>query len=83
MDIRNHLIETQVNDLLIFRTNIDKRSEFLSIKYDLQKIAGVRLCTIDLDDCDRVLRVECENVPLDRIVEEVARHGFVCEELAD
>ncbi len=83
MDIRNHLIETQVNDLLIFRTNIDKKSEFLSIKYDLQKIAGVRLCTIDLDDCDRVLRVECENVPLDRIVEEVARHGFVCEELAD
>lgn len=83
MEIGNHVTDTRNKDLLIFRTDIDKRAEFLSVKYDLQKIRGVQSCTIDLEDCDRVLRVECENVPLDRIVDEVARHGFLCEELAD
>lgn len=83
MSEENFSIGTQLGDLFILRTDIDKRSEFLSIKYDLEKIRGVKSCTIDLEDCDKVLRVECENIPLDKIVKEVARHGFICEELAD
>ncbi len=74
---------TQLKDLFILRTDIDKRSEFLRVKYDLEKITGVQSCTIDLEDCDKVLRVECENIPIGTIVEEVIRHGFFCEELAD
>lgn len=70
-------------DLFIFRTDIDKRSEFLTVKYDLEKIKGVQSCTIDLEDCDKVLRVEGENILKSTIVEEIARHGFFCEELAD
>lgn len=73
----------QLKDLFILRTDIDKRSEFLRVKYDLEKIEGVRSCTIDLEDCDKVLRVECENISMNTVVEEVVRHGFFCEELPD
>ncbi|MFZ1081447.1 MAG: hypothetical protein WAO19_05925 [Candidatus Kryptoniota bacterium] len=75
--------QIQTTDMFILRTNIDKRSEFLSLKRDLQKIAGVYSCTIDLSDNDKVLRVECENLGIDKIVNEVANHGFFCEELED
>jgi hypothetical protein len=79
----NRIVETQTKELFILRTNIDKKSEFLRLKRDLRKIPGVQSCTIDLDDCDKVLRVECENTPLEKIVAEITSHGFFCEELAD
>lgn len=69
--------------LYIFRTNINRKPDYMRVRDSLLKRAGVRGCTIDLEDCDKVLRVECENIPIDSIVEEVARHGFFCEELAD
>ena len=83
MITENQITGTQIKDLFILRTNIDKRSEFLSLKRDLQKIPGVRMCTIDLSDCDKVLRVECENLGIDKIVHQVSSHGFFCEELED
>lgn len=83
MDIGNYSNETQVKDLFIFRTNIEKASDFAPVKSDLQRLGEIHSCTIDLEDCDKVLRIESENVPMNRIVEEVARHGFLCEELAD
>ena len=79
----NYIVNTQLKDLFIFRTNIDRKSEFLSLKRDLENIPGVFLCTIDLEDCDKVLRVECENVSIEKVVKEVNKHSFFCQELED
>jgi len=79
----DHAAETQLTDLFIFRTNIAKKSDFSRLKGNLEKEQGIRSCTIDLEDCDKVLRVECENITMNKIVEEVTRHGFLCEELED
>jgi hypothetical protein len=65
------------------RTNIARRTDFLVLKNDLEKMEGFHWCTIDLEDCDKVLRVECENASIDKIVERVAAHGFLCQELED
>jgi len=77
------IVKTQLSDLFIFRTSIDKRSQFLSLKRDLENIPGVHLCTIDLEDRDKVLRVGCENVSIKKVVDEVSEHGFFCQELED
>ncbi len=79
----NKKLENQVMDLFIFRTNIESHSDFSRLRNDLEKIPGFQVCTIDLDDSDKVLRVGCENIPMEAVVEEVVRHGFFCEELAD
>ncbi len=76
-------LEHEIMDLFIFRTNIRKKSDFSKIRDSLLTRFGIRDCTIDLEDCDKVLRVECENVPIMAIVEDIVRHGFICEELAD
>ena len=83
MITENRITEAKMKDLFIFRTNIDNKSEFLSLKRDIKKIRGAYSCTIDLDDRDKVLRVECENLDLAEIVKEVNNHGFFCEELED
>ena len=69
--------------LFIFRTNIETRSSFARLRHDLEKMPGLQICTIDLEDCDRVLRVGCENIRIEAVVEEVTKHGFICQELAD
>ncbi len=76
-------LEHEIMDLFIFRTNIRRKSDFSKIRDSLLTSFGIRDCTIDLEDRDKVLRVECENVPIMAIVEDVVRHGFICEELAD
>ncbi len=76
-------LEHEIMDLFIFRTNIRRKSDFSKIRDSLLTRFGIRDCTIDLEDRDKVLRVECENVPIMAIVEDVVRHGFICEELAD
>lgn len=70
-------------ELFIFRTNISRKADYLRVKSSLLSRQGVHGCTIDLEDCDKVLRVECENIPVQFVVEEVVKHGFFCEELAD
>jgi hypothetical protein len=79
----NQNFEREVVDLFIFRTNIDHQSQFTRVKKELQKLGTIQSCTIDLEDCDRVLRIKSENIPLERIVEKVVSHGFLCVELTD
>lgn len=79
----NQLVETRVTNLFILRTNLQTRSEFARLEQHLLNVPGVHWCTIDLEDCDKVLRVECENLSLDAIVTEAVRLGFSCEELED
>ena len=83
MITEDQITGTKLRDLFILRTNINNKSEFLSVKRDLQSMPGVGICTIDLSDCDKVLRIQCENLPVDKIVQEVNCHGFFCEELED
>jgi hypothetical protein len=70
-----------MSELFIFRTNISSQSDFLRLKKRLERIFSVMECTIDLEDVDRVLRVECAGVNATGIETEVERLGFQCSEL--
>ncbi len=72
-----------VMDLFIFCTNIRRRSDFNHLCLELKRMPGVSDCTIDLDDCDKVLRVECSNISMEKIIRIVRRSGFQCEEMED
>jgi len=72
-----------VQDVLVFRTNIQKKAEFAIIEKELQKLAGIQKCTVDFEDREKVLRIECLNPNLMEIVDTVNRQGFICEELED
>ena len=46
------------NIVLVFRTDIHSPREALTICAFMRSMDGVLRCSIDMDDCDKVLKVE-------------------------
>jgi|GEM_PF-168205 len=70
-------------DILIFKTDV--RNE-----YDVEKIASlmtedprIKRWSIDLQDIDKVLRVESQHVQEQEIISHLRKAGYRCEELHD
>jgi len=52
----------------VFRTHVKKKAEAKKIVNALQKeFSGCKI-TFDLQDCDKILRVEGENIPVEEII---------------
>ena len=70
-------------DILILKTNINSKDEFLSIKRNIKKAYYINECTIDLEDIDKVLRIRGLDINPDEITSFVTNLGYYCEELPD
>ena len=70
-------------EIEIFVTNISDKKEFSKIKTAISKITSDAMVTIDLDDKDKVLRVEAESVDPEKIISTVRDYNFRCREMAD
>lgn len=66
----------------IFKTNIKTESEVGILKILLSSNPKITTWSIDLEDIDKVLRIEAtKNLSANDIVKEVESEGFYCEEL--
>ena len=65
----------------VFKTNVEHRE----LAEQLASILRVRFafCKInfDLEDCDKILRVEGNQICVESIIEILSTHGFECEVL--
>lgn len=68
-------------NVLVFKTNIGCVNCRQTVGQTLGTFGNTIRWTIDLDDCDRVLRVETTTVSAEVIIESLGRAGFSCEEL--
>lgn len=68
----------------VFRTDVRNRQQANTVIRNLLTTETVKRCTIDLKDCDKVLRAEttCE-LALDFIQNTVRALGFEIEELPE
>lgn len=66
----------------VFKTNVRTRREAIWVCRNLEKTKIARRATMDLDDCDRILRVETteEMSPIE-IINFLNHVGHTCEEL--
>ena len=69
-----------VPEVLVFKTSVTRPRH---IRQLAPGMAAVGRWNFDLDDCDRILRVEAKADAGPRIVALLASHGFHCEELPD
>lgn len=67
--------------ILVFQTNINGSVEQVCTL--LQNLPGVRHCTVDVDDCDKVLRVVSDHACTELIHETVCKLGFFIQEMTD
>ena len=71
-----------LSEILVFKTNINYPFDERKLAF-LNSIHGVKTWNIDLQDIDRVLRIEAEDVSPSEIIHSMNAAGFLCEELPD
>jgi len=70
-------------DILVFATNIADTKAVSKVKTLLTALPDIKNWNIDLDDCDRILRVECDNLCPRKVESTLQTAGFDCYELGD
>ena len=66
----------------VFKTNVEEDAQAKTlVTILLQHFPGSKI-NFDLQDCDKILRVEGENFWTDRVMTLVEENGFACEVLA-
>jgi hypothetical protein len=63
----------------IFKTNIDTPAERQYIINAIQRHFDVGTCYVDLEDCDKVLRITNMKVDEYTMISFVRAQGFLCE----
>jgi hypothetical protein len=69
--------------IVVFKTNVSTRE---SANFLLKKLSAAYprgIISFDLDDCDKILRVETgtTRTKIERIINILTGHGFMCENL--
>ena len=73
---------TSNQQVLVFGSNIDTQLKETVVKMLLQDLPGVTDISIDRENWERILRLECNpEVPSDLVVAKVRSIGFKCYEL--
>ena len=65
----------------VFRTNVQKKVQSKMLLCILSEVYPSFKINFDLSDCDKVLRVEGDNMEASIIMKLVKEHGFKCEVL--
>ena len=64
--------------IIIMQTSVESRHEQGIIKNDLDRLTGADRWSIDLGDCQKVLRVVALHDITDQIISVLASSGFNC-----
>ena len=67
--------------VLVFRTTVNTRGQVAMLAPALAELLGRARWTFDLEDRDRVLRIEHKAAMRDQVIELLVRTGFMCAEL--
>jgi hypothetical protein len=63
----------------VFKTNVQKKAQSKMLLCALSEVFPWLKINFDLSDCDKVLRVEGDNMESFRIMTLVKEFGFMCE----
>ncbi len=75
------MIATMYKFVSIFKTNVQTLTDKIHILEGLQSLKTPLIVSLDLEDEDRVLRVESNEHVVPQIVSKVDEYNFKCEEL--
>jgi hypothetical protein len=70
-----------MNQLHIFKTNINSQEAYVRIKPILDQHSAIEAWSIDIDDVDGVLRVFSRTLSSADCIHLILQHGHSCEEL--
>ncbi|WP_276374487.1 hypothetical protein [Chryseolinea sp. H1M3-3] len=78
----NHYTD-MLSEVLVFKTNISTERQLESVSTILSSVQNIIQWNVDRKDIDNVLRITCEQLSPNTIIEALRKAGFECEELPD
>lgn len=70
--------------ILVFKTSVNSREEVVKLQPLLNSLVlPLGSWNFDLEDCDRILRVETNSIDPDSLIHVMERQGYNCAELVD
>ncbi len=75
--------EKATNVVHVFKTNVREREQADLLCNLVQSEITVQRVNFDLEDCDKIFRVESSENIDHQVIALLRLHGFVCEELPD
>ncbi|MCC5942239.1 MAG: hypothetical protein JJU37_11925 [Balneolaceae bacterium] len=66
---------------LVFRTSLQNFKDVEKISITLNDLAGISDWHVDLDDWERILRIECTDITSTAIIRVLLKNGVIAEEL--
>ncbi len=71
----------ELHNVEVFRTNVRQKRQARVLLNKLAKQFPKFRINFDLEDCDKILRVEGSNVHQEKIAELVIENGYCCDAL--
>ncbi|HUX60293.1 MAG TPA: hypothetical protein VMV32_03205 [Ignavibacteriaceae bacterium] len=69
--------------ILIFKTSVKTKTDAISLKPNIDSIVKNGKWSFDLEDCDKIFRVETDLNIYQSLISLFDSKGFLCEELDD
>lgn len=67
--------------VLVFRTNINTFEQMKQLDAVLSRQSAIRKWNVDMEDCDKVLRIETLQLHVENVIGFLKPHDIYCEEL--
>ena len=68
-------------EILVFKTNVTSRKKVSMVASLLTSFPSIRQWNFDLDDCDKILRIEAAGLSPGLVEQMMLKAGFDCQEL--
>jgi len=74
----------KMKKVLVFKTSVENYQDLMSIEPLMNSLMSeTERWSMDLEDCEHILRVEAVSIEAGFIIESLTRVGFSCAELED
>lgn len=67
--------------ILVFKTSVNTPKSILKLAPFLDELLLSSAWNFDLEDCDKILRIDTPTTKPEAVIEILERHGFDCTEL--
>jgi hypothetical protein len=67
--------------IIVFKTSVKTNRQVGQLKPYIDKMLPTARWNFDLTDCDKILRVDCEENVVLKIIDLLNRHNYSCKEL--
>jgi len=68
-------------EILVFKTNVTSKRKVSKVKSLLTSVAAIKQWNFDLEDCDKVLRIEANGLNTRYVESLLHTAGFHCQEM--